>query len=178
MKTHALQSIDYARIQDLSPLPLYLPRRESLTTLTCAHDILLVTILTCLSAFLLCLVCLYMITERDGCKPLLYQLRVSRVVCGPLSWAPPTSPHSCVWPSSRASAHHLSPCPCTGTTVRQLSFFLRWTDATPFSLSNTRSRFIPIYPSTLRVRGTLALLPPPLTPQDYDGGVRTLASID
>jgi hypothetical protein len=50
-----------------------------------------------------------MVTERDGCKPLLYQLRVSRVVCGPLFLAPPTSPHSCVWPSSRAPSHSPSP---------------------------------------------------------------------
>jgi hypothetical protein len=39
--------------------------------------------------------------------------------------------------------------------ARHLSLFLRWTDATRFSLSNTRFRSSPPpQPSTLRVRGT------------------------
>jgi hypothetical protein len=48
--------------------------------------------------------------------------------------------------------------PCTGTKARYLSLFLRWKDATRFSLSNTRFRSPPPPPpnlSTLRVRGTL-----------------------
>jgi hypothetical protein len=56
-------SIDYARIQDQDPPPFLscLLRGESFTThslVSCAHDILLVTILTCLSAFILRLVSL------------------------------------------------------------------------------------------------------------------------
>jgi hypothetical protein len=70
-------SMDYARIQDQdpSPFPSCLLRGESFTTYSFSgvHDILLVTILTCLSAFILCLVSLHLVTERDGREPLLYQ---------------------------------------------------------------------------------------------------------
>ena len=94
---------------------------------------------------------------EEGCKPLLYQLRVSQVVCGPPPRAPPTSPHFPAWPSSRAPAHPPPLFLVTGT-VRHLSLFLRWTDAPRFSLSNTRSRCPPPPPSTLRVRGHCPLL--------------------
>jgi hypothetical protein len=98
----------------------------------------------------------------------------------------------CVWPSSRAPSHSL-PLPVTGTKARHLSLFLRWTDATRFSLSNTRfrsplppptlppilqlSEFEELYPSTLRVRGIPVFTPSSQTSQEYDGSVRTLACI-
>ena len=73
---------------------------------TCAHDILLVTILTMpisISSLLSCT--LAPGSCKEGCKPLLYQLRVSQVVCGPPPRAPPTSPHFPSRPSSRAPSH-------------------------------------------------------------------------
>ena len=136
-----------SKVLSLLPLCLSLrvPQHNSLS-LTCAHDILLVTrndsniayqhIFSSLSCTLAPGSC------EEGCKPLLHQLRVSQVVCGPPPRAPPTSPHFPAWLSSRAPSHPPPPLPLflvTGT-VRHLSLFLRWTDAPRFSLSNTRSR--------------------------------------
>ena len=96
----------------LSLLPLCLSLRAESSTIqlflshTCAHGILLVTILTMpisISSLLSCT--LAPGSCREGCKPLLYQLRVSQVVCGPPPRAPPTSPHFPARPSSRAPSH-------------------------------------------------------------------------
>jgi len=62
------------------------------------------------------------------------------VVCGPPPRAPPTSPHSLCLALFQSAFSLSLPLPVHRNKARHLSLFLRWTDATRFSLSNTRFR--------------------------------------
>ncbi len=157
-------SIDYARIQyqDPSPFPSCLLRGESFTThsFSCAHDIiLLVSILTYMP------ISIHLVSRflapgnwARWARASSLSVRVSwvRVVCGLLPWAPPTSPHSCVWPSSTAPSHSLSPYPWQEQRrdTSPSSFDGRTPRASPSRTCGLDS--FPPFPSTLRVRGTLS----------------------